>query len=349
MNRPSILTILAVLVAAVGAIVIGIKTVLRLPGLPYNVRELALDEASVTALVFFALALLWIGAGAMLVAHAMRWSARPYVILPIALVVASLISKILPSRGVTYESLDDIIGSNDVFGLVTQHGAWGEAWKQLVSAAGPDVVDFLERRVRYIALYSMPLLAIALSLVATAPAAPTATRTRPFDRAFGILCVVGWFWLARTLVITWAVTDNLTELIAHRSWLGIPGEWFLVVIPAVIGVVAGQMIRAVSDPKWWPAAMAAAIAGLPIGWTLLTCGLEPHVEKYGHVFSGAQFLFGPDRRTLLSQPALFVRWAALQSSAIGVTFVGAWIVHGAILAARGGRLTFRPRAGGAAS
>ena len=348
MTRPSIVTIATILVAAVGTTVIAIKTVLRAPGIPYNARELFLDDASATALVFFALALLWIGAGARLIAHVLRRTRRTHLFLPPALIVVSLVSKMLLSRSVTYESVDDIIGSNNLFGLITQQGAWGETWKQVASTVGPNAVDFLERRVRYTALYSVLLLAIALSLSSTLRPAPESGRKTPAERVLLILCVAGWFWLARMLVVTWAATDNLTELVARRSVLGIPGEWFLVAIPAVLGVSVAQLIRAASDPKWWPAAIATAIAALPIGWALLMAGLEPRVEKYGHVFSGAQFLLGADRGTFLSDAQLLVRWAAVQSSAVVVTFAGAWIVD-AVLVARRGRLTVRPRAGGAAS
>jgi len=349
MTRPSIVTIAAILVAVVGAAVVAIKTLLRVPGIPYNARELFLDGGSATALVCFALALLWIGAGAMLIAHLLRQTRRTYLLLPLALIAVSLVSKMLLSRSVTYESVDDIIGSNALFGLVTQQGAWGESWKQVVSAVGPNAVDFLERRVRYTALYSMPLLAIALSLASNRRAAPEPARKTLVEQLLLILCVAGWFWLARTLVITWAATDNLTELIARRSWLGMPGEWWLIAIPAVLGVSVAQLIRATSDPKWWPAAIATVLATLPIGWALLMGGLEPRVEKYGHVFSGAQFLLGPDRGTLLPDAQLFVRWAIVHASAVFVTFVGAWIADAAMLASRGARLTVRSRAGGAAS
>ncbi len=255
----------------------------------------------------------------------------------------SLVSKMLLSRSVTYESLDDIIGSNNLFGLVTQQGVWGETWKQIVSAIGPNAIDVLERRVRYTALYSVPLLAIAFALASMPRPTPASARRTPLDRALIVLCAAGWLWLARTLIVTWAATDNLTELVARRSWLGISGEWFLVAIPALVGVSVARLIRAASDPKGWPAAIATAIVALPIGWALLTAGLEPRVEKYGHVFSGAQFLLGPDRGTLLSDAQLFVRWAVVQSGAVGVTFVGAWIADAAMLVAKG-RASYRPAA-----
>src|SRR6476660_4266033 len=116
MTRPSFAAPLLGLVLAVAAIVIAIKAVLRLPGLPYNVGELFLNRASLPSLVFFSLSLLWVGAGSMVVADMVRRSRRAYLSLPFALVLVSLISKILLSRSVTYESVDDIIGSNDLFG-----------------------------------------------------------------------------------------------------------------------------------------------------------------------------------------------------------------------------------------
>src|SRR5580765_4017212 len=46
MRRPSILTIATIFVAAIVATVIAIQTVLRVPSIPYNARELSLDDAS---------------------------------------------------------------------------------------------------------------------------------------------------------------------------------------------------------------------------------------------------------------------------------------------------------------
>jgi hypothetical protein len=134
--------------------------------------------------------------------------------------------------------------------------------------------------------------------------------------------------------VTWAATDNLTELIAERPVFGIAGEWYLCAIPVLIGVSVLLLLRAAAHATWWPAAIASTIVALPIGWALLNLGLEPHVEKYGAVFSGAQFLLGPDRRHTLSESALFARWVAVQMGGVGVTFIGAWIAHQGVLASR---------------
>jgi hypothetical protein len=260
----------------------------------------------------------------------------------------ALVSKMLLSRSVTYESIDDIIGSNNLFGLVVDGNVWGSAWGRGFRTLGPDVVDFVERRVRYVALYSVPQLGLSLTFLLTLRQSQPSSRRRPLDRWLLFVGAAASLWLARTVVITWAATDNLTELIAQHAVLGIAGEWYLCAIPVLIGVCVMQWLRAVEQPGWTPAAIASTIAALPLGWLLLNAGLEPHVEKYGHVFSGAQFLLGPDRGTLLSDAQLFVRWAAVQSSAIVVTFVGAWIADVAIRVARGGGPTaaslVKPRA-----
>jgi len=322
MTRLSSIVPLLVLVGAITAIVVAVGAVLHLPDIPYNLRELFLDQASLPALIFFALTLIWIGAGPILLAHVVLQSRRAYLILPVVLVVVSLVSKMLLSRSVTYESIDDIIGSNNLFGLVTRENVWGAFWGRVFNILGPDVVDFFERRVRYTALYSIPLLDIGLVFMF---ALRSSSRMKALHRFLMIMCVGGWFWLARTLIVTWAATDNLTELIARRPVPGIAGEWFLFAIPVLIGVSVVLLLHAAAEPKWWPVAVGSTIAALPVGWALLNLGLDAHVEKYGYTFSGAQFLLGPDRNNALSEYALFTRWVAVQLGGVGVTFVGAWI------------------------
>jgi hypothetical protein len=335
--KQSLLLAAVLTLAAVVAIVLAASLVLRMPGIPYNVRELFLDQASLSALVFFALTLLWLGAGAMLLAYIVRYRGQAYLLVPLALIGASLVSKMLLSRSVTYESIDDIIGSNNLFALVTHEQVWGPAWTHLFQALGADVVDFVERRVRYTALYSIALLGITLSLAPAARSPHAPPPMRALDKFLLMVCIAAWLWLARSIVITWAATDNLTELLARRPVFGISGEWFLFAIPALIGVTVLLLIRATAQPTWWPVAIGSTIAALPVGWALLKLGLEPHVEKYGDTFSGAQFLLGPDRKNILSESALFARWVAVQLGGVSVTFIGAWVAQQVVLAASRGQ------------
>jgi len=338
MTRTSVALPLAALAIALALIVAAIKLVLRAPGIPYNVSELFLDDASVVSVGFFALGLIWIGAGAMLTALVLTNSRRPYLVLPIAILVVSLISKMLISRGVTYESLDDILGSNNLFGLVTTQGSWGEWWRGTFLRAGADAVDFLERRVRYCALYSIPLITIVFGLL------PQATRhggrRHASDVAWGLTTATAvlWLWASGAIVLLWAATDNLTELIAPRGPLGIPGLLFLF---GVIAVAAGNVAFVLTADRSIPRALTAtgvSAVCVVLSWLLLNAGLEPHVNKYADVFSGAQFLLGPDRHHQLTSTVLFARWAAVYLAVVGVIAFGAWIVDAL---AAGRRATWR--------
>jgi hypothetical protein len=313
------------IVAAIASIVIGLKTVLRLPGLPYNVTELFLDDAHPLALTFFALALLWVGAGAMLVAHASTSSRRPYLALPVALVFVSIASKMLVSRAVTYESLDDILGSNNLFGLVTQQNIWGDWWRRVFLMVNVDAIDFIERRVRYCALYSIPVLCVVAALMPIARRHSGRPHMRRLDAGLFFGTAVAWIGLSATVVLTWAATDNLTELIARPGPFGVPGSVFLLGVVVLLAGHVGVLLKATDSAAGWVAALLFSCVALPAGWVLLNAGLERQVQKYDLVFSGTQFLLGPDRRHALGAGALFARWAVVYVSAVAVIAFGAWL------------------------
>lgn len=318
---------LGVLAVSVVAIVTAVKAVLRLPGIPYNVSELFLDRGSVFAIGFFALGVLWVGAGAAVVAFVMAKSRKPYLTLPLALILVSLASKMLVSRGVTYESLDDILGTNNLFGLVTQQGIWGDWWRTEFVRLGVDVVDFVERRVRYCALYSVPLIAIAFTLLPrarrTQPSRPASTAAIWLSAAVAML----WLWLCATVVLTWAATDNLTELIAAHGPLGVPGPLFLLALVLVAAVNVELLLRMQRSVGAAVVAVPASAACVVATWFLLNAGLEQQVHKYSFVFSGTQFLLGPDRQHGLSSAMLFARWAVVYAGGVCAIALGAWVAE----------------------
>jgi VanZ family protein len=324
MKSPTMLP-LAVAAIAFAAIVISLKLVLQIPGIPYNVAELFLNNGSVIALGFFATALLWIGAGATIVAIALTSTRRPYLILPIALVAVSLVSKMLISRAVTYESLDDILGANNIFDLVTRHGIWGEWWRTAFLRLGPDSIDFIERRVRYCALYSIPVVTIAVSLV---PRTIRKFAPEGLDRTawtFTALVAVTWVWISGAIVLAWAATDNLTELIAASGPLRVPGWIFLFGVFVIIAANVAVWRSVESSSSRWISALAISAVCVAASWVLLNAGLEPRVQKYSAVFSGAQFLLGPDRQHHLATATLFARWAVVYAGSVVVIAVGAWL------------------------
>ena len=330
--RPSVARPLATIVVAVVGIVAAIKILLQAPGVPYNVATLFLDNASVTAVGFFALGILWIGAGAMIIALALVRSRRPYLVLPIAIVAVSIVSKMLISRAVTYESLDDVLGSNNLFGLVTRQDIWGDWWRGTFFRLGADVVDFLERRVRYCALYSIPLAAIVFVLLQRANRSRARGRTSRAAWTATAAVAALWLWASGAIVITWAATDNLTELIAEHGPLGIPGPLLLLGVAGVAAANVGLVLNADRSVARWMVAILSSAAGLGISWVLLNAGLEQHVSKYSVVFSGTQFLLGPDREHRLTTTALFVRWLIVYAGAVTTTALGAWIADSVVAA-----------------
>jgi len=326
--RPSRLSLLApaaVLVATIATIFVAIKLVLRLPGVPYNVEELFLDNASASALVIFSLALLWVGCGAMMLAHWLAQSRYPYFVLPLGAFILAMVSRTLLKYSVTYESLNDILGSSTLFQKITVDKIWGEFWSQAVSAINlPSLVEFFERRVRYTALYS--LLAVTLTLVLVPI---VVAREHRKANLFSMLALAAsaviCLWLSKLVVIDGANTDNLVELIADRSLFGLNGEVFLYAIAVLMAAHVALLLCARDSRLGWIGALVGSVVAVPAGWWLLNAGLEQQVHKYGQVFSGAQFLLGPDRRHALSEHVLLLRWAAVQTGSVGVMFIGAWI------------------------
>jgi len=316
---------LAVLALSVIAIVGCIKVALHVPGIPYNVAELFLNDGSVIALAFFAAGLLWIGAGAMIVAIALTSTRRPYAILPIALAAVSLVSKMLISRGVTYESLDDILGTNNIFDLVTRQGIWGHWWRTEFLKLGADGIDFIERRVRYCALYSILLVPIATGLVPRA--ARKFAREGVGSAAWTLTALVACAWVSVSgaIVLAWAATDNLTELIAVSGPLRIPGWLFLFGVFMIIAANVAMLRSVERSLSRWMSALAISAVCLVASWLLLNAGLEPHVQKYSATFSGVQFLLGPDRQHGLATATLFLRWAVVYAGSVVVIAVGAWL------------------------
>ena len=313
------------LAAATAAIVLVLRAVLRLPGIPYNVSELFLDNGSAWRLTLFAAALLWIGAGPLLAARWLRRSHSPLLVLPVAMIAAAMVSRTLLKYSVTYESLDDILGTNILYSRIIDEHIWGEFWRQTVlTAHAADFVSYVERRVRFIALYSP--LAVCLTLAFLTQPDGGRRHLGKTQVAWLVVAASAWIWLSITIVFTWAATDNLTELVSDAGPFGLGGRFYLLLLAMLIAANVAGLLSAGRSWLRWLMAIAFVVAAIPVGWLLLGLGLEQHVQKYGLVFSGTQFLLGADRQHTLSQAALFARWTAVQTAAVAVMFAGAGIV-----------------------
>ena len=118
-------------------------------------------------------------------------------------------------------------------------------------------------------------------------------------------------------------TDNLNELIGGHGHVL---YFLLILLPANSLFVVHTMRR----PRLGTAMKTALVLAisLPVGWLLFKHGLNPAVAKYGQVFSGVDFLLGPDREELLPETTLMLRWFAVQCTVIAALACGMQIVPG---------------------
>jgi hypothetical protein len=307
------------------AMALAFSQVLRLPQVPYNVAELFLGDGAFPFLMIFALALLWVGAGARLVGHRVAISTRPWLVLPLLAFGAGVVSLLLLCASVTQESIGDISGSNNLYWFVVNKDIWGVGARHLFLLIPPDLVAFFERPVRYAALYG-PLVTFAALMFA-------AIEMRKHNRAEAVrvlpllLFAVLWLWLCKAIAFDWSSTDNLNELIARDGPWGWGGGGYLYALLAVICANAVLLARMPMTFLWMAVATGVTLGMVPVGWWLLNQGLGQQVHKYDLVFSGVQFLLGPDRKHLLSPEILFLRWSVVQLAGVLVIAVGARVAQ----------------------
>jgi VanZ family protein len=284
--------------------------VLQLPGIPYNLKKLFGDHALAGAAVF-SLALLWLGSGPWLAAravlllnaqrrHGAFWT--PLMVIGLALVSYALVNLATPAI-----MLEKIIGAPDLYRRVVDDNYWGEAWRAGLVGWPRVAVDATERLVRFVALYAV--FAIPL-LVGVAAIAQRDRRTRIIVL---VLCLLPFWVLAKYVVLDWAITDNLTELVVDG------GAFYLALAVALFAVNAVMLGGGLARRSVLP---AATVALLGTSWLLLNRAIETVVINGGRVFAGLQFLLGADRTTLLSAPELFARWGALYLAALSAVVAG---------------------------
>lgn len=295
------------------ALTLGLWLLLQLPGIPYNLRKLFGGNVLWGASIF-SLALIWLGSGPWLVARfAMRITTpRRHITvwLPIFLLGIALVSFLLVNLATPDIMLDKIIGSPDLYRQIVGESQWGEAWRSSLSAWPNSLVNAVERIVRYCALYLLFMIPLTLSTLAV----PKPNRMPRL--LANLLFLLPFWWLAKCVVLDWAVTDNLTELIKPG------GELFLAALVVTVTTHATLLASYSRRFRSLLALCVLTVAVLPATWWLLNHGVESLVISNGRVFSGVQFLLGENRTALLSDFALFSRWCLLYLSGTAVTALG---------------------------
>lgn len=260
------------------AVAIGVAV--RLPGVPYNVRELVsggpggiLSLLSLTAASYLlANAALPLGTGR----PASRMLAAPLWLAASGAGVFALLR-----AGVPTESMDDIVGS-PVLG-------WPWEW---------------ERLGRFMALW----MAVGLQVIGGFVLAATLGNARrlPLLLNWTIVAAVAAGPLFH-VVITLAATDNLTELVAQGGSFAATS---LVALGLMAVSLSGSCLSALLAGRGSRTGLATGLlAGAvlaPLGFIL---GTEATIVKYDKVFSALQFLLSTDRGHYATGAALWLRLA----------------------------------------
>lgn len=312
---------------AVGVVTVLTNFILSQPQIPYNIKEMFLGNGSIFAIIIFSAALLWIGMSGALSTQLIQSSRYQLLSLPGYIFFTGLVSLALLYISVTEETIADITGSTNLIWQVTKKRIWGEFGSMAFAVLdAPWLINFIERIVRYLALYSPIVFSLTLFSI-FADQARLNISALPFKTIYLICASLPWFILCKIIAFDYSSTDNLNELIARPGEHNLGGGGYLYLLLFLITFNAVIFSR-INIRKFFYALSVFVITllAIPIGWYLLNKGLVTNFKKYDTAYSGVDFLLGPDRRNLLSQTELYVRWSLLQLGSVVFLAYGLMIV-----------------------
>ena len=298
-SGPRLLAALLLSVIVVAGSYAAIQFLLGLADIPYNVHELFGGDGRHFYVAVFSVLLVWVGFGPAWIADFIVRHTRCLPFLPIWSSLVGMVSWLMLRACVTSESLWDIVGSPTL--------GWGGEW---------------ELTGRFLALHSLVCLTLLVVGITVGGVCRLGWRRGLKLGSVAVLFGMPWLVLAWMVVVKWAGTDNLTELIRAEpfKWTG---PMFLAVLISVIAANASVLTYV-----WLRRGLLQKLASLGLtlllvtpGWALLYLGLDPAVKKYNLTFPAIRFLLGPDRQTEISWSMLFFRWGALQLTVVTVLAV----------------------------
>ena len=284
------------------------------PAVPYNIREVMGGRGLAAPLILpFALSLLF-GTPVWGAARLARRGIRPVLLLPATAISSGVLCYALLRVSVPMESLWDIVGAPIL--------AWAWEWELLG---------------RFVALYSAAwILTVGGAVIVLATGASMGRIAEGNGEMPRVAVVLRWaavaVWalpLCYGVIVSWAATDNLTELIAGG---GSPLATLSLALCAVALAASASVLAALmaaggrGSETHSPAgaggpwkALLQASAAFALGYFLLQWGAEARLTKYGATFSALQFLLSPDRDHYVTGPALLA--LTLLAQGLGIAAV----------------------------
>jgi len=263
---------------------IGLAVLIKLPGVPYNIKELvAPGIAGIFSIIGLSMALLWLVNGHFLAIRKFGPASRALYFLPLWLIAHALVTWSLLRLSVPLESIHDIVGSPVL-----------------------DWVWDLELIGRYVALHCAIALPLLGAIILTASLSRIAQKGL---LAIWCLWTILLAWPLHAVIIIHADTDNLTELI--RGGGDFPYAMLLIAGVYLASLSATLLASLLARPGHVPAKLFLIVAATISSVACLWFGSEPMILKYGKVFSAWQFLLSPDRNNYIVGSQLWLHFAAV--------------------------------------
>jgi len=142
-----------------------------------------------------------------------------------------------------------------------------------------------------------------------------------FGRAFLRWLFVGLplLLVAHLVVVVWADTDNLTELMAGGG--GLASSFWLSAWVLSLAAGGAALAQLLAPGARRGTAVLLAAASVPFAWMAVSLGTAPAIAKYGAVFSALQFLLSSDRAHYAAGSALIARYVAAHAAALAAVAI----------------------------
>lgn len=282
----------------------AIELLMRMPGIPYNVRELGSSDWPLVGPA-------WLSATGLVILGAPAWIARslagrrhqvvllPLYVLAHSVLVAWLVLEVMPT-----ESVHDVVGSPIL--------RWPGQWEAMGRFAG------------LFCLVSALLVSCCLLVIRPHDLRQWLSRVAAIVPCL-VIAVVLSYWV----VVVKACTDNITELLASQGTLA---GWLALTVGGGLMAVTGSWLASLTSErslqKWLLVPVVVPLTAIGI-YALWTLALNPAVVKYGQTFSALQFLLSANRASLATGTDLLLRFgSACVASIIAIAVAQyPWMLH----------------------
>jgi hypothetical protein len=307
---------------AIGAV---LSMAFAFPGASRHLQAVFWQSGNLLNLFSFGIFVVGLGAGSGLLGQALRLTRLPWLLLPLLAFLVCLFAYLCLHLSVTPESLHNVVGSP----LSPQPRLADQLPAALAPIAGlaassPDLAAGIERAFRFAALYAPLPLFTGLAIAAMADfATGSSGGLRYLLTAFVVVLLL---WLCKIVVIDYAATSNIVELI-DPSPIGWISRYYFANL-AVLAIAASAvgiwlaLIRVVSG---WTS-LTVLILSVAASTGLILMALDGSVDKYQFSFHALDFIFTGKRNQPLPGGVRMALWAGVHLSLCFTITLGIWIV-----------------------